>query len=101
MANFRPDRLLPFAFFILVLLTRCIHDQPGIQDVSPVDAAKLIQSNSNNPEFMILDVRTAEEYASGHIAGAKNIDYQSEDFDAKIGQLDKSRNYLEIGRAHV
>ena len=92
-------RFIPIVLFLLLILARCSNDKPEIQDVSPVDAAKLIQSNGNNPGFMILDVRTAEEYASGHLAGAKNIDYQSDDFDTKISQLDKNRNYLVYCRS--
>ena len=43
-------------------------------DVSSFDA--LIQEGTVN----LLDVRTPEEYASGHLAGARNIDWYAEDF---------------------
>ncbi|WP_223158893.1 rhodanese-like domain-containing protein [Microcella alkalica] len=36
---------------------------------------------------IVLDVRTAEEYASGHLEGALNIDVQGADFDALVGEL--------------
>ncbi len=42
----------------------------------------------------VLDVRTADEYKEGHIAGAKNIDFTENDFEKKIGDLDKSKPYL-------
>ena len=38
----------------------------------------------------IVDVRTPAEYSSGHIEGAINIDFFSDDFLEQIGQLDKS-----------
>ena len=38
--------------------------------ISSVEAQKLMESES---DYIILDVRRAEEYASGHIPGAINI----------------------------
>jgi phage shock protein E len=43
---------------------------------------------------VVLDVRTPEEYADGHIPGSVNIDFNSEDFDKQIAKLDKSKMYL-------
>ncbi len=43
---------------------------------------------------MILDVRTASEYADGHLAGATNIDYYLESFQTEIGKLDRNKQYL-------
>jgi rhodanese-related sulfurtransferase len=58
------------------------------------DAYNLIQQNINNPHFIILDVRTADEFNAGHIAGAVNIDYTSAQFTADVSLLDKSNQYL-------
>lgn len=50
----------------------------------------------------LVDVRTPEEYADGHIAGAENIDVFSPDFIGKATKsLDKSRPvavYCRSGR---
>ena len=43
---------------------------------------------------MVLDVRTREEYAAGHIPGAVNIDVNAPDFQEKISKLDKNKTYL-------
>jgi rhodanese-related sulfurtransferase len=48
----------------------------------------------------IVDVRTAEEYATGHLAGATNIDVQS-DFAAGIADLDKDATYALYCRSGV
>lgn len=40
---------------------------------------------------IILDVRTAGEYADGHIPGAVMIDYYKNDFRQQINKLDKSK----------
>lgn len=42
----------------------------------------------------MLDVRTPEEFAQGHIAGAVNLDYNAPGFKEEVGKLDKSKTYL-------
>jgi len=37
-----------------------------------------------DPAVVILDVRTPAEFASGHIAGAVNVDFESGSFDQDI-----------------
>lgn len=44
--------------------------------VTPQEFAKSI----NSPEIFLIDVRTPEEYATGHIKNAKNIDVEAPDF---------------------
>jgi len=51
---------------------------------------KLRADNKN----VVLDVRTREEYAAGHIPGAVNIDVNAPDFQEKISKLDKNKTYL-------
>ena len=46
------------------------------------------------PNAVVIDVRTAEEYAAGHIPGALHMDVQKEDFTSQIQALDKSKTYL-------
>ena len=48
----------------------------------------------------IVDVRTPEEYAAGHLAGAVNIDWYAEDFLQQAeSQLDKSRPVMVYCRS--
>jgi rhodanese-related sulfurtransferase len=42
---------------------------------------------------MIIDVRTPEEYAAGHLEGATLIDIKDASFDAKIAELDPNASY--------
>ena len=42
----------------------------------------------------VIDVRTPEEFASGHLDGALNIDIQGSTFATEIDALDKSANYV-------
>ena len=49
------------------------------QELKKIDAPQLI------------DVRTPEEFAKGHLEGAKNINFNANDFDNQITQLDKAK----------
>lgn len=57
----------------------------SVKDVSPAEAEKLLKEN---PKLLVVDVRTPDEFAKGHIAGAKNIDFFEDDFAKKVGALD-------------
>lgn len=51
------------------------------------------QAKADTTSFL-LDVRTAKEYAEGHLAGAHQLDYlNTEAFNAGMKQLEKSRTY--------
>lgn len=45
------------------------------------------------PGTVLIDVRTPAEYASGHIQGARNLDMEAADFEAKLATLDKQATY--------
>ncbi|MBR0107394.1 MAG: FAD-dependent oxidoreductase [Lachnospiraceae bacterium] len=51
----------------------------------------LVQA-AEDPDTVILDVRTVEEYEEGHFEGAVNIPL--DDLRARMGELDKSKKYL-------
>jgi len=42
----------------------------------------------------VIDVRSAGEYATGHLEGAINIDVEASDFGTKIETLDKAGIYV-------
>jgi len=42
-------------------------------------------------KVQLVDVRTPQEYAEGHIEGAINIDFSDENFEALISEVDKSK----------
>ena len=67
---------------------------PIIADISPQDAFTMIQENQDNADFFIIDVRTAQEFATGHIENALNLDYHSDNFRDEINNLDKDKTYL-------
>ncbi len=65
-----------------------------IKNITPEQGYKLIIKNTENPNFAILDVRTAQEFEKGHIKTAINIDYLSETFKDKLSELDKKNTYV-------
>ncbi len=65
-----------------------------IEDITPQEALTLIQENQDNPDFVIIDVRTPEEFAEGHIENAVNLDFYAETFWDWLNILDEDKMYL-------
>lgn len=69
--------------------------------LSPQDFSSKISSTVDNPSTIILDVRTADEFNTGHIENAILIDYRSKDFSKQIKDLDPHKEYLIYCRSGV
>ncbi len=69
--------------------------RPAFGLVSTADAADL----AVDPEVVVIDVRTPEEFAEGHIEGATLIDINSPTFGDEIDALDRDANYLVYCRS--
>lgn len=68
-----------------------VHPETVSQEsLSAVDFEKALRENA---DAVLVDVRTAEEYQSGHISGAINVDFQAPDFQQRIQVLDHSKPY--------
>ena len=52
-----------------------------VKDITPQEAFTLMQENQGNPDVIIIDVRTPEDVAGGHIEDAINIDFRSDVFE--------------------
>jgi len=65
-----------------------------IENITPEEAYILIQENKDNPNFVILDVRTPEEFLGEYIENAVNLDYYSDTFRNNLDKLDKNKTYL-------
>ena len=55
---------------------------------------ELIQNNQGNMDFIIIDVRTPEEFSEAHIGNSINIDFYSETFREDLDRLDKGKTYF-------
>jgi rhodanese-related sulfurtransferase len=87
-----------FTFLISVsLLIGC--SQGNAQENLSVDQLNTIEFNDADNK-VVLDVRTAQEYAEGRIAGSENLDVLKTDlFTTSIEKLDKSKTYYVICRS--
>ena len=45
-------------------------------------------------DLVLLDIRTPEEFAAGHLAGAINIDYYANDFEDRLSDLNRDVPYV-------
>lgn len=58
-------------------------------------SAEEMKTLSADSDYIIIDVRTPAEWSSGYISGTdKFIDYNSENFEDQISNLDKTKNYI-------
>ncbi len=61
------------------------------KDVTPDEAAALMKGK---PGVLVIDVRTPDEFAEGHIPGAKNVDFLGDDFEKHLAALPVDRPLL-------
>jgi len=78
----------------VTVISSCIGTKTTTKDITPQEAFTLIQKNQNNPDFVIIDVRTPEEFGGEHIEQAININFYSETFRDTLNALDKNKTYL-------
>ena len=74
---------------LFVLLSACGGSSVKVNNLN----ADAFASDIKNPGVVVLDVRTAGEFAAGHIENAINIDVESGSFDSEITKLDKNVEY--------
>lgn len=63
----------------------------SIRVAQPTAAAELLQAE---PERVVIDVRTPEEFTQGHLEGAVLVDYNAPDFEERIAEFDRDASYL-------
>ena len=56
-------------------------------------------AKTGEPGVVIVDVRTPEEFAAGHLQGAVNLDVSASTFDSQISALDKDVVYAVYCRS--
>lgn len=59
-----------------------------------VDVERFVTLLASLNDPILLDVRSDEEWAEGHLPNASYIPYESEDFEAQLHALDKDRPVL-------
>ena len=84
--------MLRFVFFSLLLVYSCqIFESKEINVISDAQFTEI-----QDTDYILVDVRTAEEYESGHIQDAVNFDFYSESFQNDILSLIKAHQLYYI-----
>lgn len=68
--------------------------------VNTIDVKSFAEKLKTNENPQLLDVRTPEEYSVEHIGNAKNVNWNGDDFVAKVNSYDKSKPifvYCKVG----
>ena len=86
------------AFWILLVFSAGCRTQDE-RLLEPTAAYDLMRSNQGNPDFVILDVRTAGEFRQGYIEGAVLLDYHAVDFRERFAKLDRNATILMYCRS--
>ena len=82
--------MIRILFFFLLLICSCqIFESTEINEISDAQFIEIQDS-----DYILVDVRTIEEYESGHIQDAVNFDFYSESFQNDILSLDKSSSII-------
>ena len=82
--------MLRFVFFSLLLVYSCqIFESKDINVISDTQFTEI-----QDTDYILVDVRTAEEYESGQIQDAVNFDFYSKSFQNDILSLEKSASIV-------
>ena len=73
--------------------TKTPAEAPASKRFRNVDVAEW-ETLRKDAKVVVLDVRTAEEYADGHMQGAINLDIRGGKFAETLAGMDKSKTYL-------
>lgn len=60
-------------------------------NISVDEAHKMLAGSG---DYILLDIRTPGEFASGYIEGAINIDYYESNYRAELAKLDRDKVYI-------
>lgn len=69
----------------------------GFATITPDDAASVLAGAPD--DLVILDVRTPEEFAEGHLEGAVLVDFYDPDFADQLAELDPDVPYVVYCRS--
>lgn len=86
--------------FLLAFFSSEVVAQQKCDSLAVTVPADTFEMMLQKHDGIVLDVRTPEEWKTGYIKGAVNIDYRAGDFKTKISKLDTSKTYYvycEIG----
>ncbi len=84
--------ILPLIILSVVAAACGTATQTGVVQVSADDAYAI--TSAPPADLVVLDVRTPEEFAEGHLDNAVNVDFYANDFAGNLAALDKNVPYV-------
>lgn len=76
---------------MLLLTTLLACNDAATQAVKKIDPIAFSAALEEKEEVQLVDVRSKEEFGSGHIENAVNYDVNADDFREQLGSLDKNK----------
>jgi rhodanese-related sulfurtransferase len=97
--QFRNTRRLAAASILLALGAGCqCAEKASVKRLNVEQASALVGESA---EVTVLDVRTSEEFAAGHLPGARSAPMHADQFNEAVAQLDRNDVYLVHCQAGV
>ena len=92
--------LIPFIIILNIVFIQFLSAQQKETVIKDIPALEFIEKIENlESPFEIIDVRTRQEFNSGKIRGALNLDFYNPDFKKELSKLDKEKAYFVYCRS--
>lgn len=84
-----------FFFLFFFFFLSCVYSPNNADKMINLSEIEWVKLHDESEESVIIDVRTDDEFSTGYIEGAVNIDfYMGNKFISEIDKLDKSKSYF-------
>ena len=84
-----------FFFLYFFFFLSCVYSPNNADKMINLSETEWVKLHDESEESVIIDVRTDDEFSTGYIEGAVNIDfYMGNKFISEIDKLDKSKSYF-------
>ena len=84
-----------FFFLFFFFFLSCVYSPNNADKMINLSETEWLKLHDESEESVIIDVRTDDEFSTGYIGGAVNIDfYMGNKFISEIDKLDKSKSYF-------
>jgi phage shock protein E len=95
-----PTRVLRFVPVVALLACAAVAGEPPAAPAATMTQEQLVEHLSKHPQHLfVLDVRTPQEYAEGHVPGAVNVPHDQ--LASRLDEVPKDRDvvvYCRSGR---
>ncbi len=81
-------------FFLTQNISNASENENIFKKLTVLQCDSLIKANENNPDFVIMDVRTPSSWSPDHLEGSINRNYYDSDFTEQLDALPKHKTYL-------